>query len=133
MFARSVQQKWMRAHREQVWPDQYTPNNIEVLRSFFDRYLKNINNGWELTPRYRIEVMDAFDYDYQSNRPEKEFPLARTEYKKLYLDASNGSMNWEPAEKEARISYESETEQVNFDVRFEEDTEIPVICGFALG
>ena len=116
--------KWMRAHREQEWPDQYNPANIEDLRRFFDRYLKNINNGWELTPRYRIEVMDAYDCDYQTNRPEKEFPLARTVYKKLYLDASNGSLSWEPMEKEAQISYDSATEQVNFDIRFDEDTEI---------
>lgn len=116
--------KWMRAHREQEWPDQYNPANIEDLRRFFDRYLKNINNGWELTPRYRIEVMDAYDCDYQTNRPEKEFPLARTVYKKLYLDASNGSLNWEPVEKEAKVSYDSNTEQVYFDIKFDEDTEI---------
>ena len=70
--------KWLRTHREQEWPDLYNPVNIEDLRRFYDRYLKNINNGWEMTPRYRIEVMDAFDCDYQTNRPENEFPLART-------------------------------------------------------
>ena len=79
--------KWIRVHREQEWPDLYTSSNIEDLKRFFDRYLKEIHNGWEMTPRYRIEVMDAFDCDYQTNRPEKEFPLARTEYKRLYVDA----------------------------------------------
>ena len=70
--------KWLRIHREFEWPDTYAWWNQEDLKRFFDRYLKGIRNGWELTPRVRIEVMDAYDYDFQVNRPEKEFPLART-------------------------------------------------------
>ncbi|WP_099467144.1 CocE/NonD family hydrolase [Konateibacter massiliensis] len=116
--------KWMRAHREQEWPDMYNPNNIEDLKRFFDRYLRNINNGWEMTPRYRIEVMDAFDCDYQTNRPEKEFPLARTQYKKLYLDAKNMTMQDMPVETETKVSYDANEGVVNFDMAFEEDTEI---------
>lgn len=116
--------KWLRVHREQEWPDLYTPSNIEDLKKFFDRYLKNINNGWEMTARYRLEVMDAFDCDFQTNRPEKEFPLARTEYQKLYVNAEKSELLAEPTEKESKISYDSETEQVNFDFTFEEDTEI---------
>jgi uncharacterized protein len=116
--------KWMRAHREQEWPDMYNPNNIEDLKRFFDRYLRNINNGWEMTPRYRIEVMDAFDCDFQTNRPEKEFPLARTQYKKLYLDAKNLSLQEGPVETEEKVSYDGNEGVVNFDMAFEEDTEI---------
>lgn len=116
--------KWMRTHREQEWPDLYTPNNIDDLKRFYDRYLKGIHNGWEMTPRYRIEVQDAYDCDYQNQRPEKSFPLERTEYKKLYLDASSSSLSFEPIENETLSSYESATEEVNFDITFEEDTEI---------
>lgn len=116
--------KWLRVHREQEWPDAYSSVNIEDLRRFYDRYLKNINNGWEMTPRYRIEVMDAFDCDYQTNRPEKEFPLARTQYKKLYLDAKNMTLHDEPLERECKVSYDANEGVVNFDVQFNEDTEI---------
>ncbi len=116
--------KWMRAHREQEWPDLYNPANIADLTLFFDRYLLNIHNGWEMTPRYRIEVMDAFDCDYQTNRAENEFPLKRTEYKKLYLNAENMSLNEEAPAVTAKASYESNTEELNFDITFEEDTEI---------
>lgn len=116
--------KWIRAHREQEWPDLYTPRNLEDLKLFFDRYLKNINNGWEMTPRYRLEVMDAYDCDYQVNRPEKEFPLARTEYKKLYLDAANAALCPEPVAQESKVSYESNTQEAVFDIAFDEDTEL---------
>ncbi|MEN8905139.1 MAG: CocE/NonD family hydrolase [Clostridiales bacterium] len=116
--------KWLRVHREQEWPDLYNPKNIQDLNLFFDRYLKEIHNGWEMTPKYRIEVMDAFDCDYQTNRMEKEFPLARTQYKKLYLNANNSTLNYESVKNEAEISYESDSSEVNFDIKFDEDTEI---------
>ena len=51
--------KWMRAHRDFEWPDTYKPENMEDVRKFFDRYCKEIHNGWEMTPRVRIDVMDA--------------------------------------------------------------------------
>jgi predicted acyl esterase len=93
--------KWMRAHREMEWPDTYDKDNLEELRMFFDRYLKDIHNGWEFTPKIRIDVMDAYDFDFQPKRPEREFPLARTEYKKIYLDAAthSGSLRALPGRK----------------------------------
>jgi predicted acyl esterase len=116
--------KWLRAHREFEWPDTYSTFGLEDLKRFFDRYLKDIHNGWELTPRVRLEVMDSYEYDYQTNRPEKEFPLARTQYKKLYVDAARGALSFDPVAKESKVSYEGETESVTFDIKFNEDTEI---------
>jgi uncharacterized protein len=68
--------------------------------------------------------MDAYDCDYQANRPEKEFPLARTEYKKLYVDAAKGALSFDPAGNESKGSYEGATGEANFDIRFDEDLEI---------
>src|SRR4030042_1320182 len=53
--------KWLRAHREFEWPDTYSNASLQDLQLFFDRYLKDLRNGWELTPRVRLEVLDAFD------------------------------------------------------------------------
>jgi predicted acyl esterase len=116
--------KWLRAHREFEWPDTYSNAGLEDLKLFFDRYLKDIRNGWELTPRVRLEVMDAYEYDYQINRPEKEFPLARTQYKKLYLDAAKGALSFEPVAKASKVSYEGATGSTAFDITFEEETEV---------
>ncbi|MGN0294006.1 MAG: CocE/NonD family hydrolase [Lachnospiraceae bacterium] len=121
--ARSTK-KWMRTHREFEWPDAYAPEHLEDQKRFLDRYCKNIYNGWELTPRYRIEVMDAYEFCTQTDRPEKKFPLERTEYKKLYLNAENGSMDFEPAAMESRISYDGNTDIVTFDYICREDMEL---------
>lgn len=140
--------KWLRIHRDFEWPDTYSWWNMEDLKRFYDRYLKGIRNGWELTPRVRIEVMDAYDYDFQVNRPEREFPLARTQYQKLYLDASNakaggdagteegargntpalsvtgGGLSWEPVGVETKASYDANEGLTTFDITFTEDVEL---------
>lgn len=116
--------KWLRVHREFEWPDTYAWWNLEDLKRFFDRYLKGIRNGWEMTPRVRIDVMDAYDCDFRANRPEKEFPLARTEYNKLYLDAAKGALVARPVAEESRASYRAGEGTAAFDIRFAEDTEI---------
>jgi len=116
--------KWIRIHREFEWPDTYCPEGIEELRRFFDRYLKDIRNGWELTPRVRLEVMDAYEYNYQVNRPEDRFPLKRTEYKKLFLDAQSASLSDEPVAAESKVSYDAATGSTVFDFKFNEEMEL---------
>ena len=116
--------KWMRAHRDFEWPDTYTPANLEDLRKFFDRYCKEIHNGWEMTPRVRIDVMDGYDYDYASKRAEDTFPLKRTEYKKLYLNAADGTAGFDEYGNEAEVVYDPKTETTTFTYEFTEDTEI---------
>ena len=116
--------KWLRTHREFEWPDTYSKFGLEDLKDFYDRYLKDIRNGWELTPKVRLEVMDAYDFNYQTNRPEKEFPLARTQYKKLYVDAVKKALSAKPVAKKSKTSYDAMKGLVNFDYTFKETTEI---------
>lgn len=116
--------KWLRMHRDFEWPDFNKPENIKDLQLFFDRYLKGIHNGWEMTPKVRVEVMDSYDLDYCTNRPELEFPIPRTEFKKYYLDASNMSLNDSPVSIESNVSYNSVGEDISFDIKFNEETEL---------
>jgi putative CocE/NonD family hydrolase len=120
----SSPQKWLRAHREFEWPDGYMWWNMEDLKRFFDRYLKGIRNGWESTPPVRIDVMDAYDYDFKVARPEREFPLARTEYRKLYLDAATASLAPQPVPTVSRASYDAAEGRTTFDIQFQEDIEL---------
>lgn len=116
--------KWMRMHRDFEWPDTYMPENLEDLKRFYDRYLKDIHNGWEMTPKVRVDIMDAYDCDFQVRRAEEAFPLKRTEYKKLYLDASTMSLGEANSPAAASVSYDANTEEAVFDMEFKEDTEL---------
>jgi len=116
--------KWLRVHRDFEWYDDFQPENIADLQRFFDRYLKGIHNGWEMTPKVRIDVMDSGDMDYQHWRPEKEFPLARTRYEKLYLDAKTGQLSKTAPTTESSVRYEAPAGRVNFVMPFDEETEL---------
>jgi putative CocE/NonD family hydrolase len=116
--------KWLRAHREFEWPDFYSNKRLQELKTFFDRYCKDINNGWELTPRVRLDVMDAYDEDYLTERSEDAFPLKRTQYQKLYLDASSMSLARQPVQAESLCQYDAQTGQAEFDIAFNEGTEL---------
>lgn len=122
-----TKRKWLRAHRDFEWPDTYEPQNLEDLKRFYDRYLKDIHNGWEMTPKVRIDIMDAYDCDYQVRRPEAEFPLKRTQYTKWYFDASNKdnlTLSETPVAVEGVAAYDGNTEQVEFDMVVKEDVEL---------
>jgi predicted acyl esterase len=119
----SSKQKWLRGHREFEWPDQYSRLGLEEATLFFDRFLKGIRNGFDGTPKVRLDVMDAYDFDNQLLRPEEDFPLPRTEYKKLYLDAANRSLSQTPVERESNCHYDGNKGKATFDITFDEETE----------
>ncbi len=116
--------KWIRCHRDFEWADSYTLENQYELKNFFDRFLKEIYNGWELTPHVRIDVMDQYDCDYQIRRTEEKFPLKRTQYTNYYLDAAHMTMNEKPYAEESSVSYDGNTGCAEFDMVFDEETEL---------
>jgi uncharacterized protein len=56
-------------------------------------------------------------------RYENEWPLARTEYKKLYLD-TGGTLNLEEVKRQGKVSYDSADGKAEFDLTFDQDTEL---------
>jgi predicted acyl esterase len=118
-----AREKWLRVHNSHEWTDYYA--EVEDLRRFFDRYLKGEENGWEQTPRVRLAVLDPGRKDVV-NRPEAEFPLTRTVYKPLYLDAGSRTIGDNPAEQGATATYRSDDPQdrLIFTYRFDKDTEL---------
>ena len=115
----------MRAHRDFEWPDTYNPENLEDLKRFYDRYLKGIHNGWEMTPRVRLDVMDAYDCDYQTQRAETAFPIPeRTHYEKLYFDAADITLKTAAPAEAASASYDPADGQLEFDYTVPEDMEV---------
>jgi uncharacterized protein len=116
-------EKWLRIENKGEWNDQYDPANQKDVRLFFDRYLKGIQNGWEKTPTVRLTVMNPGGSD-EVNRPETRWPPARTEYRKLYLDARSGKLDLKPVPSASSAKYDAETGQVFFTVTFAEETRI---------
>jgi predicted acyl esterase len=116
--------KWLEIHGDKKWANYYRPESREKQAAFFDQFLKGMDRGVENWPRVSIEVRETAHE--RPARAEREWPLARTEYRPLYLDAATGVLVGEPGASEASVSYDpcDEAGEAAFDFRFAEDTEL---------
>lgn len=87
--------------------------------------MKDEQNGWDETPKVRLAVLDPGGTDIV-DRAEADFPLPRTTYTPLYLDAANGTLLAEKPVQSASVSYDplDKASRATFTHRFEQDTEI---------
>ena len=121
----SSKEKWLRIHNTGEWDDYYHKGHTEELRCFFDRYLKGEANGWENTPKVRVSVLNPGGEDIV-DRVEEDFPIPRTRYQKLYLDAGENALYECPVTSERYSEYNSDRKKsgVSFSKKMSEDTEI---------
>jgi predicted acyl esterase len=117
--------KWLRIHNTAEWDDYYESSHVEDLRKFFDHYLKGIDNGWETTPKVRLSVLNPGGKDIV-DRVEEDFPLPRTQYRKLFLNAARGEMSAEAVTVESSAEYNSDSKKpsVAFRIKMQGDTEL---------
>jgi predicted acyl esterase len=115
-------QKWLEVHGRKKWQYYYEPSNVERQRAFFDHFLRTPGTRVPAWPKVLIEVRERANVGEM--RAEKEWPLARTEYRKLYLDAARGALSDVPVAAAAEARYEAKSERATFDYAFEEDTEL---------
>ncbi|MGI8554339.1 MAG: CocE/NonD family hydrolase [Dehalococcoidia bacterium] len=116
-------QKWLRIHNSQEWPDYYDESNREDLRRFFDRYLKDEDNGWEQTPRVRYSVLDLEGGD-RVGIPADQFPPTDIALTKYYLEGHSRALLPAPPAAEAAADYTvgSGPDAVSFVTRFDQET-----------
>ncbi|MEU4659347.1 CocE/NonD family hydrolase [Streptomyces sp. NPDC023723] len=120
--------KWLRIHNSQEWPDYYDETNREDLRRFFDHYLKGEDNGWEQTPRVRYSLLDLEGGD-RVNIPADQFPPADVTPTRFFLDGNTRTLGTEPPAAQATAGYPvgSGADLVSFVARFDQET---VLVGY---
>jgi uncharacterized protein len=114
--------KWLYNHGRRKWEEYYSEEALAYQKRFFDHFLKGFDNGMMNTPRVRLEVRETCD-NY-TVRYENEWPIARTEYRKVYLDAAKGTLNLDEVKGQGKISYDSQEGKAEFDLTFDRDTEL---------
>lgn len=104
-------QRWLECHGLEHWTHFYTDYGRELQLRFFDYFLKGEDNGWDERPPVLLQVRRPGERFEQ--RHEHEWPLARTRWTRVYLDAADGTLRDGPGE-EASVAYEAAGEGVTF-------------------
>jgi len=117
----SSQQKWLEIHGQKKWAHYYRPESRERQVAFFDHFLRDRPTSVTAWPKVRLDVRER--HGFAQEREEQEWPLARTEHRRLYLDIA-GSLTERTPERPAELRYAAPTGRAIFDHRFDISTEL---------
>ena len=116
-------EKWLEVHGLEHWTLFYAQYGHDMQKQFLDHYLKGLDNGWENRRNVQLQIRHVGDRF--TERWEDEFPLARTQYTKLYLDPQQYGLSESPFVGSASVAYKGFSEGLTFmTLPYEEDVEI---------
>jgi predicted acyl esterase len=104
-------QKWLEVHGYEHWTEFYTPYGRDLQRQFFDHFLKGEDNGWDAKPPVQLQIRHV---DKFVERHETEWPIARTQWTKYYLDPLQKTLSTTPSQASASASYEPRKTKLSF-------------------
>lgn len=122
-------QKWLEMHGGEHWTLFYTMYGVDLQKQFLGHFLKGEDNGWDQRPPVLLNVrhVDGF-----LQRPEHEWPLARTHWTKMYLDLADRTLPPTAPDQAGTASFEAMAQGgLRFmSAPFETETEItgPLAC-----
>lgn len=122
-YVRSAsKQKWLSVHVGKHEEYFYLQYGHDIQKRFFDKFLKGIDNGWDREPSVLLTIRHP---DRFEERKEREWPIARTRWTKMYLDSSTKSLTYNPPAQASKISFKASESNVIFSAPpFKEQTEI---------
>jgi uncharacterized protein len=116
------QQKWLELHGIEHWTHYYTDYGRELQKRFFDYFLRGVDTGWSKQPPVLLNVRHV-DGQF-TPRAEQEWPIARTRWTALHLDAAGLSLD-ATVRVAARVSFDALGDGVTFIAEaFAAETEI---------
>ena len=116
-------EKWLRVHGGNHRDAFYLPDGEALQKEFFDHYLRGVDNGWQNKPRVMLKVRRIDDTFFE--RDEHEWPLARTQWTKQYLDLDAGALADAPPGAGQSATYKGMGRGVRLSTApFAEETEI---------
>ncbi|PVE76209.1 hydrolase [Microbacterium testaceum] len=106
-------------HRGPKWATFYGAEALRHQVDFFDKHLRQLDAT--TLPSMRLEVRDRRDHVVEV-RDESQWPLARTQWTRLFLGV-DGAMGVAP-DAAGEISFDLKREASAFEYRFDTDTEL---------
>ena len=105
-------QKWLEVHGDTHFTHFYSSYGETLQRRFFGHFLKGEDTGWSKQPRVLLNVRHP--HETFVLRAESEWPLARTQWSKYYLQADGLALTSQEPAGAATLSYETTGDGLTF-------------------
>ena len=105
-------QKWLEGHGDTHFTHFYSNYGAGLQKKFFGHFLKGENTGWDTQPKVSLNIRrpgEKFEL-----RAENEWPLARTQWTKYYLQPADRSLSTDLPNTGTTITYETTGDGVTF-------------------
>jgi predicted acyl esterase len=111
-LAAGSRQKWLEVHGGTHFSPFYSQYGADLQRRFFGHFLKGEATGWERQPKVLLNIRRPGER--LTLRAENEWPLARTQWTRLYLSAADLALSPALAPGEAVLSYDARGDGLTF-------------------
>jgi hypothetical protein len=103
--------KWLEVHGLEHWTHFYTDYGVDLQKRFFACFLHGDDRRWRDQPPVQLQVrrLDGF-----TQRAEREWPLARTSWRRLYLRPGSSELTEAAGAGQERLSYRADGDGVTF-------------------
>jgi putative CocE/NonD family hydrolase len=88
------QQKWLEVHGNSHFTPFYRNSGVELQKRFFGHFLQGKDTGWTEQPPVQLHIRRPGEHFTVRN--EREWPLARTQWTRFYLDPGKRSLSAAP-------------------------------------
>jgi predicted acyl esterase len=103
-LAAGSRQKWLEVHGDTHFTHFYSNYGMGLQKRFFGRFLQDQDTGWDKQPRVSLNIRHAGERF--TLRAENEWPLARTQWTRMYLQ-SDGGLNSVLSTESATRTYDA--------------------------
>jgi uncharacterized protein len=124
----SSTQKWLEVHGGEHWTIYYTDYGRGLQRRFFDWFLKG-QGDWDQQPPVTLQIRHPGERFVE--RAENEWPIARTDWRRMYLHPGAAVLSFELPQTPETGAYRGFGEGLTLQTAaFERETEItgPIAC-----
>jgi uncharacterized protein len=96
-------QKWLEVHGDTHFTHFYSRYGEALQKKFFGHFLKGENTGWDKQPRVSLNIRHPGEKFVL--RAEKEWPLARTQWTKYFLQPDGKTLSPHTPSQATTLSY----------------------------
>ena len=103
-LAAGSKQKWLEVHGDTHFTHFYSEYGMGLQKRFLGRFLQDRDTGWDRQPRVSLNIRRPGERFML--RAENEWPLARTQWTKMYL-RTDGMLDSAPGTESAARAYDA--------------------------